>query len=135
MSNLKKLHCTDKCKGRQNCMSTCYSCKEKFFVKCFGVDHQYLPRLNAPDSSIRFVCGNCLLKSKRQSLNTSSNVSTHSIVNTHVDGDITPSITTTTTPVDGAISTDINQLNKNIAELLKSMKSLPMPDNSYRSIN
>lgn len=86
---MKYHHCSDKCKGRQNCMSECYNCCEKFYVKCFGVDHQFLPRLNSSESCIRFVCGNCLLKSKRQSISTPAIVST-------------PPITIASTPVSGA---------------------------------
>lgn len=84
-------------------MATCFSCNNSFYAKCFGVDHQLLPRLNSPDHCVRFVCGNCILKPRRKSLST---------------------------PAEETISKDTHLLNDNIKELLNLMRT---PASSYQN--
>lgn len=84
-------------------MAPCFGCNQKFYIKCFGVDHQLLLKLNSSDSCVRFVCGNCLVKQKRKSLST---------------------------PINESISEDSHQLNKNIEDLLRLMQT---PENCYQN--
>lgn len=121
-------HCGEKCKGRKSGMSICFGCKEIFFIKCFGIDQQYLHRMNAPDSYIRLICGNCIINSKkRKSISTlaPSNVSTPISTSCKTTiGSITPVLNQPTSS--GASIGDMNQLcslNNNIMELLKEMRT------------
>lgn len=118
MSNIKNHNCSEKCKGRQNCMASCFNCDVKFYMKCFGVDHSLLPKLNTHDSHIRFVCSNCLTKRKRNSLSTPSSTPVSTGASTPVSG-------VTSGARNGEFSEDIHRLNQNINELINKMQTPP----------
>lgn len=116
-STLKSHVCNEKCKGRSNYATNCYSCNKTFYTKCFAIDAQLHTKIIKDNYFIRFICGPCQATPKqRRTLSTSS---------TNI-GNPPPVPASSTT-----ISNDTHQLNDNmklIIDKLSTISSMQTPN-------
>lgn len=72
--------CSEQCARKSRSSTTCFSCKKTFYTKCFSIDDTLKNKINAKDSMIRFVCGQC----QSETIYKRSTQSTDSVCNANI---------------------------------------------------